>query len=76
MSEPVNSVTMKVLQPLWNESSPRTNNCLAYSDNSYSGIGPKERALNKNGYDQEKEPTIFVPSGVSTKPRPNPDLFF
>ena len=25
MSEPVNSVTMKVLQPLWNESSPRTN---------------------------------------------------
>ena len=24
MSEPVNSVTMKVLQPLWNESSPRT----------------------------------------------------
>ena len=36
-SEPVNSVTMKVLQPLWNESSPRTNNCLTYS---YSGIAP------------------------------------
>ena len=47
MSEPVNSVTMKVLQPLWNESSPRTNNyCLAYSNYSYSWIGPKERALN------------------------------
>ena len=72
MSEPVNSVTMKILQPLWYESSPRTNNCLAYSDNSYSGIGPQERAL----YDQENEPTIFLPSGVSTKPRPNPDLFF
>ena len=26
MSEPLNSVAMKVLQPLWNESSPRTNN--------------------------------------------------
>ena len=46
MSEPVNSVTMKVLQPLWNESSPRTNNCLAYSNYSYTEIGPKERALN------------------------------
>ena len=45
MSEPVNSVTMKVLQPLWNESSPRTNNCLAYSSYSYPGIGSKERAL-------------------------------
>ena len=45
MSELVNSVTMKVLQPLWNQSSPRTNNCLAYSSYSYSGIGPKERAL-------------------------------
>ena len=45
MSEPVNSVTVKVLQPLWNESSPRTNNCLAYSNYSYSRIGPKERAL-------------------------------
>ena len=43
MSEPVNSVTMKVLQPLWNQSSPRTNNGLACS---YSEIGPKERALN------------------------------
>ena len=43
MSEPVNSVTMKVLQPLWNESSLRTNNCLAYSNYSYSGIDPKER---------------------------------
>ena len=46
MSEPVSSVTMKVLQPLWNESSPRMNNCLAYSNYSYSGIGPKECALN------------------------------
>ena len=46
MSEPVNSVTMKVLQPLWNESSPRTNKyCLAYFNYSYSRIGPKERAL-------------------------------
>ena len=40
MSEPVNSVTMNVLQPLWNESSLRMNNCLAYS-----GIGPIECAL-------------------------------
>ena len=47
MSEPVNSVTMKVLQPLWNQSSPRTNNCLAYSNYSYSGIGPKECTLNR-----------------------------
>ena len=38
MSEPVNSVTIKVLHPLWNQSSPRTNNCLAYSNYSYSGI--------------------------------------
>ena len=45
MSEPVNSVTMKVLQPLWNQSSPRTNNCLAYSNYAYSGIGPKKHAL-------------------------------
>ena len=45
MSEPVNSVTMKVLQPLWNQSSPRTNNCLAYSNYSYSGIGLKECTL-------------------------------
>ena len=30
MSEPVNSVTMKVLQPLWNESSPRTNNNIVW----------------------------------------------
>ena len=44
MSEPVNSVTMKVLQPLWNESSPRTNKCLAYSNSS--GIGPPKCALN------------------------------
>ena len=35
MSEPVNSVSMKVSQPLWN--SPRMNNCLAYSNYSYSG---------------------------------------
>ena len=42
ISEPVNSVTMKVLQQLWNQSSPRTNNCLAYSNYSYSGIGPPE----------------------------------
>ena len=35
--EPVNSVTMKGLQPLWNEGSPRTNNnCLAFSNHSYS----------------------------------------
>ena len=40
-----NSVTRKVLQPLWNESSPRTKNCLAYSYYSYSRIGPKERAM-------------------------------
>ena len=45
MLEPVNSVTMKVSQTLCNQSSPRTNNCLAYSNYSYSGIGPKERAL-------------------------------
>ena len=45
MSEPVISVIMKVLQPLWNQSSPRTNNCLAYSNYSYSGIGPKECTL-------------------------------
>ena len=45
MSEPVNSITMKVLQPLWNQSSPRTNNCLAYSNYSYSGIGPPKRAF-------------------------------
>ena len=44
MSEPVNSVTMKVLKPLWNESSLRTNNYLAYSNYSYSRIGPKESA--------------------------------
>ena len=37
---------MKVLHPLWNQSSPRTNNCLAYSNYSYSGIGPKECTLN------------------------------
>ena len=48
MSEPVNSVTMKVLQPLWNQSSLRMNNCLAYSNYSYFGIGPKERALRLN----------------------------
>ena len=30
---------MKVLQPLWNESSPRTINCLAYSNYS-SDLGP------------------------------------
>ena len=47
MSEPVNSVAMKVLQPLWNQSSPRMNNCLAYSNYSYSGIGPKIRALDQ-----------------------------
>ena len=50
MSEPVNSVTMKVLEPLWNESSPRmNNNCLAYSNYSYSGIGPRESTLKTNG---------------------------
>ena len=38
--------TIKGLQSLWNQSSPRMNNCLAYSNYSYSGIGPKERALN------------------------------
>ena len=53
MSKPVNSVPMKVLQPLWNQSSPRTNDCLAYSNYSYSGIGPKECTLNKPH--QEKE---------------------
>ena len=42
------SVTMKVLQPLWNQSSPKTNNCLAYSNYSYYGIGPKERTLKEN----------------------------
>ena len=48
--EPVNSVTVKGLQPLWNEGSPRTNNnCLAFSNHSYSGIdapyppSPKEK---------------------------------
>ena len=45
MSKPVNSVTMKVLQPLWNQSSPKTNICLAYFNYSYSEIDPKERAL-------------------------------
>ena len=30
---------------LWRFYIPRTNNCLAYSNYSYSGIGPKERAL-------------------------------
>ena len=56
MSEPVNSVIMKVLQPLWNESSPRTNNCcLAYSNYSYSRIGPKERALNIQLTDNRKK---------------------
>ena len=39
---------MKVLQPLWNESGPGTNNCLAYSNYSYSGIGPKERTLSED----------------------------
>ena len=33
------------LQPLWNQSSPRTNNCLAYSNYSYVAIDPKEFAL-------------------------------
>ena len=41
------SVTKKVLQPLWNQISLRTNNCFAYSNYSYSGIGPKERSLRK-----------------------------
>ena len=50
MSEPVNSFTMKVLQPLWNESSLRTNNCLAYSNYSYSRIGPKERTLRVHSF--------------------------
>ena len=53
MSEPVNSVRTSSLleeeeeeeeKPLWNQSSPRTNNYLAYSNYSYSGIGPKEHA--------------------------------
>ena len=47
MSEPVNSVTMKVLQPLWNQSSPRTNNCLAYSDYLYPGIEVKKKNSKK-----------------------------
>ena len=38
MSEPVNSVTKKVLQPLWNQSSWRRNNCFVYSNYSYSTI--------------------------------------
>ena len=32
------------------------------------------RALNKNGYDQKNEPTIFLPSGVHTKPKPKTNL--
>ena len=43
-----------------------------YSD--HSRIGPKERALNNN-YDQKNEPTIYLPSGVHTQPKPktNPE---
>ena len=37
----INSVTMKVLRPLWNQSSLRTNNCLAYFNYFYSGIVPQ-----------------------------------
>ena len=40
----MSGVTMKVLQPLWNQSSPRMNN-MAYSNYSYPGIGPKECVL-------------------------------
>ena len=49
-SESVDSVTMKVLQPLWNQSSLRTNNCLAYSNYSYTRIGPKECTFNMSCY--------------------------
>ena len=39
---------------------------------------PCQRALNKNGYDQKNEPTLFLPSGVHTKSKPkinpNPKL--
>ena len=28
------------------------------------------RVLNNNGYDQKNEPTMFLPSGVHTKPKP------
>ena len=33
---------------------------------------PWNWTLNKNEYDQKNEPTIFLPSGVHTKPKTDP----
>ena len=64
------SITKKVLQPLWNQISLRTNNCFAYSNYSYSGIGPKERSLRKQ--------TDFAPTkifGGAKQQVENPSVF-
>ena len=60
---------MKVLQPLWNQSSPRTNNCLAYSSHFYSGLGPNERALRLNVecfFDTTKQSMTWIYIGLQT----------
>ena len=48
------TVSLKVLQSLWNQSSPRTNSCLAYSSYSYSRIGSKECTLSLSFPDVNK----------------------
>ena len=50
MSEPV-TVSLWRFSSHSGMSSPRTNNCLAYSNYSSSGIGPKERALSHGYFD-------------------------